>query len=158
MSQNDELERKLDYTKQIADAATQEFESGLQKTFASFMKGEESSFTDAMRGLFEGIWNSVADTVSKQLTEMAMGAFGFKTADQKIKEGMLEAAKEHARLIELAVQAGSTAKADQQAAADAKVADILQRRDDMMDPGERRLQNFSEEFYTTPGGGEKPTA
>ena len=127
-AQNEELERQLDYTMQIKDAAAQAFESGLQKTFAAFMKGEESSFKDAMRSLFEGIWNSVADTVANQLTEMVMGAFGFKTADQKIKEGMLEAAEEHARLIALAVAEGTGAKDRQQAEVGTATDDIYLNR------------------------------
>jgi hypothetical protein len=114
---------------QIQDTATQEFESGLQKTFAAFMKGEESSFTDAMRNMAKGIWDAVADTVSNQLTEMVMGAFGFKTADQKIKEGMIEAAEEHARLIRGVMYDAAVAKSTQDENAQLATDAILHQRD-----------------------------
>ena len=91
-AQNRELERKLDYTSQIKDSAAQAFESGLQKTFASFIKGEESSLTDAMRSLAEGIFNAVADTIAKQLTETVMGLFGIETEAQQMKNALIEGA------------------------------------------------------------------
>jgi uncharacterized protein YukE len=129
VEQNLELERKLNYHMQINDAAKQEFESGLQKTFAAFMKGEESSFKDAMRAMFESIWDAVANTISKQLTEMVMGAFGFKTSAQKMKEAIEEAAITHARLVKEAIEMGTGAKDRQEAKVTAKVDEISHVRD-----------------------------
>ena len=92
-AQNAELERKLDYTMQIKDAASQAFESGLQKTFSQFIKGEESSLKDGMLKLAQGVLGAVADTMSKQLTEVVMGALGMKTEAQKMQDALIVGAE-----------------------------------------------------------------
>ncbi len=109
-SQNNELERKLDYTMQLKDAAAQAFESGLQKTFASFIKGEEKSLREGMLKLAQGVLSAVADTLAKQMTEQVMGLFGMKTEAQIMKEGMIEAAEEHVRLLTEALKADAERK------------------------------------------------
>ena len=92
-AQNAELERKLDYTMQIKDAASQAFESGLQQTFSQFIKGEESSLKDGMLKLAQGVLGAVADTMSKQLTEVVMGALGMKTEAQKMQDALIAGAE-----------------------------------------------------------------
>ena len=91
-AQNRELERKLDYTMQIKDTAAQAFESGLEKTFASFIKGEEKSLREGMLKLAEGVLSAVADTLAKQMTEQVMGLLGIKTEAQRMKDALIEGA------------------------------------------------------------------
>jgi len=102
--QNDLLKRKLDYTMQIKDAAAQAFESGLQKTFSQFIKGEESSLREGMLKLAQGVLGAIADTLSKQMTEAVMGVFGIKTEAQIMKEGMIEAAEVHTSMLIAGIQ------------------------------------------------------
>ena len=93
-AQNDELERKLDLTKQLGDAAKQSLESGLTKGIAAMLKGEEKSFKDMMLGLATSVMESVVDTFSKQMSEGIMTLLFGPEEDEatKMKNALIEGA------------------------------------------------------------------
>lgn len=72
-AQAEELERQRDLIYQIADGANAAFESSLQGGIASLIKGEETSLKTAILKIAQTTVSSVADTLSKQITDKIMG-------------------------------------------------------------------------------------
>lgn len=67
------LERSRDTMMQLHDAAAQGLETGVQQGLASLIKGDQSSFRDAILTIAQTTVSSVADTLAKQLTDVLMG-------------------------------------------------------------------------------------
>lgn len=100
------LERQRDQVYQIQDGMSQAFETGLQGGLASLIKGDESSFKDAILTLAQTTVSSVADTLSKQITEAVMGNSPIQVAARQaqiISGSFLAAGGQVAGMISAAV-------------------------------------------------------
>ena len=70
-AQTDELQRQQNQIEQLKDAAAQAFETNLNQGINSLIKGTKN-FAQALRDLAKGVLESVADTLSKQMTTNIM--------------------------------------------------------------------------------------
>ena len=96
------LEEQLDLSFQIAKAGRDAFEGSLQSSIAALLKGEQSSFKDAIMGIAKSTIGSIADVLAKDLTETIMGGlFGKKMTPQE--EGIRRGADYHAAEIKKAM-------------------------------------------------------
>ena len=96
------LEEQLDLSFQIAKAGRDAFEGSLQSSIAALLKGEQSSFKDAIMGIAKSTIGSIADVLAKDLTETIMGGlFGKKMTPQE--EGIRKGADYHASEIKKAM-------------------------------------------------------
>ena len=85
---NIELERSLDWNKQIADAAAQALETGLEKAIKGFLKGEERSLRDAMKVIAEAIIGAVIDVMAKRAAAWIMGFVPGRAEGEEIRRLM----------------------------------------------------------------------
>ncbi len=100
--QKDTLEEQLDLSFQIAKAGRDAFEGSLQSSIGALLKGEQSSFKDAIMGIAKSTIGSIADVLAKDLTETIMGGlFGKKMTPQE--EGIRKGADYHASEIKKAM-------------------------------------------------------
>lgn len=94
---------------QLSQAFYSGLEKGMQGQLASLIKGEESSFTDAVKNMAKQALTGIADVLAKSLTQDLMSIIpGYETPEQKIQNAMMIAADYHAQKIIQAMQTGST--------------------------------------------------
>ena len=99
-AQTAELERQLNTTQQLRDSALQAFETNLQSGIAGLIKGTKD-FKDALVDLAKGVLNSIADTLSKQITTNIMKQI---TGAKDPAETMAEAIKDSAGMGALEIK------------------------------------------------------
>ena len=109
-----ERQDQLDFGKQINENLRNSLESGLQGTFASIIKNEESSIGEAILNLGKGILESLGDLLAKKLAESVSNIFFEPEADvslvkggEQAKSSIIEASEV---LIDNATKAGQALK------------------------------------------------
>jgi len=103
------LERQISLGSQLLDTANQALESNLQSNIAAIIKGEEKSLKDAILLIGQGVLNSLADTLSGQLTDIIMGTDPITTGlkqGKAIASEMIAAGHQVATTIASAIKTG----------------------------------------------------
>ena len=90
----------LDTIDKMEDAFENKFSSGL----ADILKGKESSFSDMIGNAAIAGLEAAADNIAKNITQSLFGIDKEKSPEEKIKEGMKEAANYHALKIQEALE------------------------------------------------------
>jgi len=106
IEQNEQLAEQLGMMFQIGVAGKQAFETGMQGAISSLMKGEESSFKDAMLKMGKSVVDSMIDAFSKNLTGKIMGFLKMKTEGEILKEQILAGHTTGAETLKLGLENG----------------------------------------------------
>jgi len=106
--QGDELERQRNEYYQIADAASQAFESALEKNIADVIKGKENSISDAVANIARATLESVADSLSTIFTRNIMKKItGIKDPDEKMADAIANSTTQGANLMKQSIVGGA---------------------------------------------------
>ena len=111
-AQEEALVRQRDLVWQIADGANAAFEGALQSGLAGLIKGDETSIKNAVLTIAKTTVSSVADTLSKQMTDKIMGRSPAQVAMTQAKiisTSFLSAGQQVATMISNAVLGHPTA-------------------------------------------------
>ena len=89
-----DLERQKDVAAELSDTIKNSFESGFSQGLGNLIKNQEGSLKESIRTLAIGVLNSIADVLSKRITDTVMD-FIFPTDDpaEKIKQAHAEGAQ-----------------------------------------------------------------
>ena len=105
-AQTDILQEQLSYMYQLEQAASKAFEKSLQTNIADLIKGDESSFRDAVKNIAKATLDGMADALAKSITQDLMSTI-IDSPETKIKNAMMAAADYHAFKILDAMKKGS---------------------------------------------------
>ena len=72
-AQTDELNNQARYTEQLRRTFNESFTQGFQSGLKDLITGKEGSLKEALGNLAKGVLDSLADTLSKQFTDMLFG-------------------------------------------------------------------------------------
>jgi len=89
-AQQEQVERNIDRYYQLVDAMTAAAEGSTQVAIADLIKGNESSFKDAIMGIAQSTLEAAADQLAKQLTSDIFSFAKKETPEEKMKKAMVE--------------------------------------------------------------------